>query len=134
MCNEVKKIVCCIVAMILFFAGMCFENAKADSFFVCTQTDGHSLPLLQEQAELCDVEMLESENIGVKMTTMTTQIANQGIYARRAFRVLLEAFLVMNVFTAWVLGFYRATRVCFFTKKYSHGVVLNYIHNADGEK
>lgn len=134
MCREVKKILCCMVAVIIFFAGMCFESEKADSCFSYTQTSGHSLPLLQEQTVLLDVEMTETENIGAKMTSMTTQIANHGIYIRRAFRVVMEAILVMSVFTALVLGFYRTTRVFFSTQKYSHGVVLNYIHNADGEK
>lgn len=133
-CREVKKILCCMVAVIIFFAGVCFECEKADSHFSYTLSDGHNLPLLQEQAVLADVDMMESENIGAKMTSMTTQIANHGIYIRRAFRVVMEAILVMNVFTALFWGFYRTTRVFFAKQKYSHGVVLNYIHNADGEK
>lgn len=133
-CRKVKKIMCCMVAVIIFFAGVCFECEKADSHFSYQQTDGHNLPLLQEQTVLTDVEMMESENIGAKMTSMTTQIANHGIYIRRAFRVVMEAVPVMNVFAALFFGFYRTTRIHFVTQKYSHGVVLNYIHNADGEK
>lgn len=133
-CRKVEKIMCCMVAVIIFFAGVCFECEKADSHFLYTLSDGHNLPLLQEQAVLADVDMMESENIGVKMTSMTTQIANHGIYIRRAFRVVLEALPVMNVFAALFLGAYRTTRVRFVAQRYSHGVVLNYIHNADGEK
>ncbi len=134
MCNKAKKILCCITAVFILFAGMCFGNTKADSFFVYMHADGHGLPLLQEQAVLADVEMMESENIGAKMTSMTTQIANHGVYIRRAFRVVVEAVLVMSVFTAMLFGVCRVIRIHFFTQKYSHGVVLNYIHNADGEK
>ncbi len=134
MCDKVKKIICCIAVVIVFFSGMCFGDVKADSFFAHAQTGEYDAFALYEESSLAEVEVLSTENIGAGNTSLSRQIANKGIHIRKELCVLLESLPVSNIVLHFFSKFYMVTSAIPFPEEYGHVIVLNYIHSMDGKK
>ena len=85
-----EKIICCIIAAILLFAGMCLELSEADSSFLCTslkQADAafHSVDYLAQNTDSCTSEMIGKNN---SMTALRGDLGRNGIRWDRSVMLL----------------------------------------------
>ena len=130
--ENTKRYICCFLATIILFLGMCLDLVKADSFFLYDSkisTDA----VISSGDEIADEEVsCTSEMLG---SGKTMQIRNQYPQGsgREQYRNILLSFIV-GVFLQYLFLLHEAARHDFCRVMYSDAVTIAYIHRTDGEK
>lgn len=133
--SKKKAVLCGLLALCMFFSGICLEQMQADSFFGCakkTAASANSIDLCW--AEISEMTVCTAEMLGVRNAHASyIRHAAAGGAVKRAARQLI---LCMCAGITALLFF------CFCTAAYEEqfpelrgmAVVLNYIHKTDGKK
>lgn len=126
-----ERLLCCVVAVILFFIGMCLETAETDSSFLYAKTMNvesaiSSVDYLVESTDSCTTEMIGKNNT----------ISLRGEMGRNAIRwdrsILLS--IIVGAILQYLLYLNSAVRGEKYAILHSETVAVNYIHHKDGEK
>ena len=128
-----KQILCLILALFVFFTGVCFEQIEADSLFSFTlETEPSSYVGTYEvtilKAELCTAKML-----GIHDHSYLGKDTNKTVHGRKNIGKTLE-FYCTNIGSTSFSNFYATVNAVFHKKLHHNFVILTYIHNADGKK
>ncbi len=127
-----EKLICCIIAAILLFMGMCQDIAETDSSFLCTDleyanTAISSVDCITESADSCTSEMIGKNN---------SMWSLHGEFVRNVIRwdksVLLS--MIAGALLQYLLYFYSIINGQCYEILHSGTVAVNYIHHKDGEK
>lgn len=132
-----EKLICCIIAVILFFSGMCLEVIETDSFFAygMNETDAtiYSADYIEDTLAICTVDMLRGGASVIRGSMSESD-------ARWQSKVLLMS-LFGGLFLQYLLG--RLMQAgAYQSEEFKEdgqlflcwGVAVNYIHQKDGEK
>lgn len=130
--ENTRRYICCFLATIILFLGMCLELVKADSYFcydfdISTDAVISSGDLIADDEVSCTSEMLGTSRI--------MQIRNQYPQSsgREQYRNILLSFIV-GVFLQYLFLLHEAAQHDFCNVMYSDAVTIAYIHRKDGEK
>lgn len=128
-----KQLIGCLLALCMFFAGMCPEQAQAHSFFVCADSEPAAWIARPdagpEEMDVCTVEMLGIRNTGMSYGRRT---ALPGGF-RRTSGLFLSRVPACGADAP--VFFYRGpVRAERFPKLRQPAAVLHYIHSKDGKK
>lgn len=127
-----KQWICNLIALIILISGMCIDEVKADSVFLCPEIVAEeSIGLTGEVLSEVDVE--PTEILCTRNSITSSQIAAQITNSRRVIKLSM-VFLCIAVFSLLLSNFYAAERAAEFPRLSTRTAVLNYIHNTDGKK
>ena len=127
-----KQWICNFIALIILLTGMCVDEVKADSIFLCPQT-AVITSLETVDAVLTDVDVEPTELLCTRNAVTSSQIAAQITNSRRTIKLSM-VFLCIAVFSLLLSNFYATERVAEFPRLSTQIAVLNYIHSTDGKK
>ena len=126
-----EKVICCVLAAIMFFMGMCLETTEADSSFsYATKSISDvticSVDYITDDVETCTLDMLNKNTVCIRgnMASAVNKWQN---------RAVLLFFIAGS--SLQYLFYYQSTEckedgqllLC-------RSVAINYIHQKDGEK
>ena len=127
-----ERIICCGIAIIMFFLGMCLDTIETHSSFLCA-TIGHehaafsSVDYLTEGADSCTSEMIGKGN---SLSTI------RGDFGRTSIR--WDKTIVLSIVVGAILQYLLYLRSTIagdcFEILHSDTVAVHYIHCKDGEK
>lgn len=125
-----QRIICCIIATILLFMGMCVETSATDSSFLCAKTSSkaviRSASYIADEAETCTTDMLSRVNSSVRSNASSTT-------ARWQSRVILGVLFVGA--SLQYLLYYQSAECKEDGQLFlCRSVAVDYIHQKDGEK
>lgn len=136
-----KQLICKFIVLFLFITGMCFEEVKADSAFVCamltndtknaanteTMQNGEKLAVYMEK------EIEVTETIVARSTTNTQQFMTSISNGKRTLKLSVA---IIYVAALWMLLSNSYTRyyITQLPERVCKTIVVNYIHNTDGKK
>lgn len=132
--NKKKRILCGLLAICIFFSGICLEQVQADSFFDCAKkasASANSIDLWRteiSETAACTVEML-----GVK-GACTSYIRQAASGAQRRAARLFFFCMCTRMAALLFFCFYTAAHEEQFPELRGMNAVLNYIHKKDGKK
>ena len=126
-----EKIICCFLAIIMFFMGMCLETTKADSSFSCaaislSDATISSVDYITDDVETCTLDMLNKSTVSVR-----GNMANaMNKWQSRAVLIFFIAGISLQYL------FYYQSAECKEDGQLllCRSVAINYIHQKDGEK
>lgn len=124
-----ERIICYMVAVIMFFMGMCLETTKADSSFSCatnaTATTLSSVDYISADVDNCTLDMLNKPTLSIRGNMSSSISRWQG-------RMVL--FFVVGLGLQYL--FYYQSEECKEDGQLllCRSVAVNYIHQKDGEK
>ena len=126
------RIVCCVIALIMFCVGMCLGCLETDaSFLRVTSEHGKatisSVDYLIEGDDSCTAEMMGKGN------SLSTIRGDMGRTTIRWNRTIVLSMIV-GVILQYLLYLYGTVAGEYFEILHSDTVVINYIHCKDGEK
>lgn len=127
-----KQWIYSLIALVILLTGMCVDEVKADSVFLCPQT-AVITNVGKADAVLTDVVVEPTELLCTRNSITGSQITAQITSCRRTIKLSM-VFLCIAVFSLLLSNFYTAERITEFPRLCVQSVVLNYIHNADGKK
>lgn len=127
-----KQWICSLIALIILLTGMCIDEVKADSVFLCPQV---AVVIGEEAVDtvLRDVDVEVTEVLCARTTSTNNQIAAQITNGRRTVKLSI-VFLCVAVFSLLLSNFYTVERMVEFPCFSERTAVLNFIHNTDGKK
>ena len=128
-----KQWICKFIALFIFLTGMCFEEVKADSAFVCTIIP-ETVSYVQAADTIdSDMEVYAAEALVARNTSATHQIVCPMTSGKRDGKL---SVVLLYVTALWLLlsDFYAATYIAQIPERVCKTVVVNYIHNTDGKK
>ena len=137
-----KQLICKFIVLFLFITGMCFEEVKADSIFVCTivanQTMKDKAEVESEQnkknvAFYREDEIEVTEIIAARTTTNTQQIIASISNAKKSLK-LSVAIIYVTALGLLLSNSFIMSYVTQLPERVSKTIVVNYIHNTDGKK
>lgn len=139
MCKN-KQWIFNLIALIILLTGMCVDEVKADSVFLCPGTaviteSGTAAGVNQGtiDAVISNVSVEPKELLCTRNSITSSQIAAQIVNCRRSIKLSI-VFLCVAVFSLLLSNFYTVERVEEFPRLSERTAVLNYIHNTDGKK
>lgn len=127
-----KQWICNFIALVILLTGMCLDEVKADSIFLCPQT-AVITGLETADTVLTDVDVKPTELLCTRNSITSSQIAAQITNIRRTIKLSMT-FLCVAVFSLLLSNFYRAERIVEFPRLSTRTAVLRFIHNTDGKK
>jgi len=127
-----KQWICNFMALMLLLTGMCIDEVKADSIFLCPQT---AVIIGTETADavLSDADVEVTEILCARTTGTGSQIAAQITNGRRTVKLSI-VFLCVAFFSLLLSNFYTVERIAEFPCLSERAAVLKFIHNTDGKK
>ena len=127
-----KQWVCNFIALIILLTGMCVDDVKADSMFLCPQTVVMT-NVEKADAVLTDVTIETTQLLCTRNAISSRQIAAQIINVRKTIKLSM-VFLCVAVFALLLSNFYTVERVVEYPRLSMRTAVLKFIHNTDGKK
>lgn len=127
-----KQWICNFIALIILLTGMCVDEVKADSVFLCPQS---IVAVGTEMVDVVftDVDVETAQLLCVRDSITSSQIAAQITNVRRTIRLSM-IFLCVAVFSLLLSNFYTAERIVEIPHLSACTAVLKFIHNTDGKK
>ncbi len=143
--SKKSSVVCITLAVILLFLGMCSQFKRADSVLASFQqmvieaesalADGQQVSL---EANFIDKAEIDSSYIGNGTSRLITGLRDTFQNFRKGQgRISLKTnveFLCIEEILQMFLSFYIVFTAVYFRIRGSETIILNYIHNQDGEK
>ena len=127
-----KQWICNFIALVILLTGMCLDEVRADSIFVCPQTTAVAGVKMAE-AVLTDVDVEPVQLLCTRNSVTSSQIAAQITSVRRTIKLSM-LFLCVAVFSLLLSNFYSVERNASFQYLSERTAVICYIHNTDGKK
>lgn len=127
------KLICILLVIMVFLAGMCFEDNKTRSFFAYAQNaDSYDnirdLDYVIGVEQFCTTRMLRGQNdAGLQ------QLLSRFFSARRDLKFSLD-YLCSNIYTLEQGKFFSSSAVVSFNNLYAEELVSSFVHKADGKK
>ena len=136
-----KQWICKFIVLFLFITGMCFEEVKADSSFVCTilasqAKDAANVESMQTEKEFAvymEKELEVTEIIAARTTTNTQQIIASISNAKKSLK-LSVAIIYVTALGLLLSNSFITSYVTQLLERVCKTIVVNYIHNTDGKK
>lgn len=130
--NKNQGLICIILVILVFLAGMCFEDVKTHSSFACGK--------IQDDAQLCatdfsirDGRVCTTSMLRAQRNAGMQQLISRFIGSRKDDRLLLDV-LCSNIFTLEQGKFFSSSAVVSFHNLYTDELVASFVHKADGKK
>ena len=127
-----KQWICNLIVLLILLTGMCVDEVKADSVFLCPQT-AVVVGLETADAVISDVDIEPTQLLCTRNSVTSSQIAVQITSIRRTIKLSM-VFLCVAVFNLLLSNFYTVERIVEFSRLSERTAVLSYIHNMDGKK
>lgn len=128
-----KQWICNFIALIILLTGMCVDEVKADSVFLCAPMTAVGAGLEMPDAIISDMDIEPIQLLCTRDSIMSSQIATQIINVRRTIKLSM-LFLCVAVFSLLLSNFYTAERIVEISNLCVYTAVLKFIHNTDGKK
>ena len=133
-----KQWICKFIVLFIFITGMCFEEIKADSVFVCAivaeDIVNHKMYTEKDSMSIyLDAETEVTETIVARSTVSTQQLIAPMTNGKRTLKLSVALIYV----TAWMLllsNSYAMAYIAQLPERVCKTIVVNYIHNTDGKK
>lgn len=136
-----RRWICKFIVLFLFITGMCFEEVKADSIFLCTIIANQA----QNKAEV--VAAQENDKIAVyrerglevteiivaRSTTSTQQLIATISSAKKSLKISV-AIIYVTALGLLLSNSFIMAYVTQLPERVCKTIVVNYIHNTDGKK
>ena len=121
--ENTKRYICCLLATIILFLGICLNIMETDSFFLCDSTVSTGTQISAVDVIIDDETPCTSEMLG----------RNRSIQFRGQYRtVLLSLFVGITLQCLFLLQ--GTEQYEFVEMVHSDAVTIAYIHRTDGEK
>jgi len=127
-----KQWICNFIALIILLTGMCVDEVKADSVFLCPQKTV-AVGAETVDAVFTDVEVKPTQLLCTRNSVTSSQIAAQITNVRRTIKLSM-LLLCVAVFSLLLSNFYTVDRIAEFPRLSERAAVIYYIHNTDGKK
>lgn len=127
-----KQWICNLIALIILITGMCVDEVKAYSVFLCPQSTV-AVGVEVIDTVLTEVDMEPTQLLCTRNSITSSQVAAQITNVRRAVKLSM-VFLCVAVFSLLLSNFYTAERIALFPRLSERAAVIYYIHNMDGKK
>ena len=128
-----KQWICNLIVLLILLTGMCVDEVKADSVFLCPQTAVVVVGLETADAVISDADIEPAQLLCTRNSVTSSQIAVQITSIRRTIKLSM-VFLCVAVFNLLLSNFYTVERIVEFSRLSERTAVLSYIHNMDGKK
>ena len=122
-----------LIALIILLTGMCVDEVKADSVFLCPKATAVVVGLETAEAVISDVDIEPTQLLCTRNSITSSQIAAQITSIRRTVKLSM-IFLCVAVFSLLLANFYTVERIALFPRLSERTAVICYIHNTDGKK
>lgn len=130
MVKEKKRIICCVMAVILLFVGMCVETSTTDSSFLRASKEAsstiRSASYIAEEVESCTTDML-----GKGTSTLRLNVGNHGSKGQGK---AIFIFLIVGAILQDLLYYQRTEGQDERQFVLCRSVAVDYIHQKDGGK
>lgn len=120
------------IALLILLTGMCVDEVRADSVFLCPQMS-YIVADEMPEAVLTEAGAEPKELICTRTEITGSQIADYIANSRRTVKLSM-IFLCMTVFSLLLSHFYTVARIVEFPELSIRTAVLRYIQNTDGKK
>lgn len=120
-----RKITGMILIVFMLF-GMCFENIKADSYFVCTPIENTNSYLMSADAVLTETQLCTNGMLGVRINAGMKQLTSRFISQ--------SYFIYSDIFSLKEGKFSTGSRTIQSDYHCQGGLVTSFIHKSDGKK
>jgi len=124
------KFICCVMAVILLFLGMCVETATLDSSFLCASEGAsstiRSASYIVDEMESCTTDMLGKGTSSLRF--------NVGTQATRGQSRTVLIFWVVGAILQYLLYYQGAEARGDRNVVLCRSVAVDYIHQKDGGK
>lgn len=128
-----RRFVSYILAIIMLFMGMYFEDIEVDSFFACAPAETSAAYLNTCDATIMNTNACTAEMLGVRNSSYVGQLAGRFVHGRRDVRITSD-FLSADCDSQSLSNLFTTAKILQFPERDSKTVVLNYIHSIDGKK
>lgn len=127
-----ERFICCMLAAILLFMGMCLDTTETDSSFLYANAErtGEALSSVEyifESADSCTAEMIGKKG---SMSSIRGELSRNIMRWDRS--ILLS--IIVGAILQYLLYFYSTVGGRYREILRSSTVAINYIHHKDGEK
>lgn len=130
MVKDKERLICCLIAVILFFMGMCIEKSITDSSFLCASNEVsstiRSASYVADEVESCTTDMLGKGTSALRLSV--------GNHANRGQSKAVFIFFVVGVILQYLLYYQRAEGRDENQLVVCRSVAVDYIHQKDGGK
>ena len=141
MLEKRRQWICKFIVLFLFISGMCFEEVKADSIFVCTMIaakaqDKANVVAVQDRENVAvyrEKELEVTEMIVARSTTNTQQLIATISSAKKSLK-LSVAIIYVTALGLLLSNSFVMAYVTQLPERVCKTIVVNYIHNTDGKK
>ena len=127
-----KQWICNFIAVVILLTGMCVDEVRADSVFLCPQNTV-AIGVETVDAVFADAEVEPMQLLCACNSVTSSQIAAQLTNVRRTIKLSM-VFLCVAVFSLLLSNFYTAERIVEIPHLSASTAVLMFIHNTDGKK
>lgn len=128
-----RQWICNFIALLILVAGMCIDEVKADSVFLCPQATAAVINSEMAYAVISDVDIEPVQLLCTRNSVTGSQIAAQITSIRRAIKLSM-LLLCVAAFSLLLSNFYTVERIVEFPCSSERAAVIHYIHNTDGKK
>ncbi len=124
--------ICCVLAILVLFSGMCLELARTDSFFASVKNPSSAAYVSSLEGNMTNCEFSTAEMSGVRGTEYTTGSIRR-VGERSMLRLTLLLFFVRFILTK-VSNMRVAVETAGAPETRYAEALLHYIHSQDGKK
>ncbi|HAU87229.1 MAG TPA: hypothetical protein DCW90_17605 [Lachnospiraceae bacterium] len=127
------RFVCCILALIMAFTGMCMDAKQADSFLECSTLDSHIEASIFAHDDTITYEKLCTQ----RMLGISDLVFVNNFVKHHNIQTKSKSSLVSFVTTLCILihiSLQMAEENICVSKTHVKAIILNFIHEKDGKK
>lgn len=128
-----NKIVCIILAVIIFLSGMYFENKEVDSYFAHSSADKINSCIKSDNISIADSQVCTAELPSLRSSGGLQRLSGRSAYQKRDMKLPLD-FLCFNSLSLQKGKFFVFSEITQSNNLCSEKHVINYIQNSDGKK
>lgn len=127
------KIVYIILVLILFLSGVCFENNKADSKFLCSPVECSDSNIKSDIFTNLDIQVCTAEMLGAGRISSVQQFSCSHICKNRELKIFPD-YLLLSYLSITEGKFFTSSEITQVYSKCLDELIMNYIHKSDGKK
>ena len=124
--------ICCLIAIIILFSGMCMEQPNADSLFACVEHHVYDTVISSSDDALSFYELSTTEFQGVRTSSFLSAYVKTS--TSRSFLRLVLLLYMAGFFLFRLSNLQAAIEQRDTSETFYFAVLLNYIQSKDGKK
>ncbi len=124
--------ICCLIAIIILFSGMCMEQPNADSLFACVERHAYDSVISSSEDALSFYELSTTEFQGVRTSSFLSAYVKTS--TSRTFLRLALLLYMAGLFWFRLSNLQAAVEQGETSETFYFAVLLNYIQSKDGKK